>query len=143
MGVSRLFLIVPFAVMALQGHAQAATSCMRATHALAMGTVPTADDLVAADCGEAKHGSVVRYDGQMRAVRLARNVQANEIVDAVPSAMLASISPGEKLYVNILVSPVVVQREVEALQPAYPGQKLFVRAADGKVFSVLYPGDAK
>ncbi len=116
---------------------------MRATRALTAGSVPSAQDLVPADCGAGKPAAAVRYDTGMRAVRMVRAVQPDEIVAEVPPAMMASISPGQKLYVMVQVSPVVVQREVEALQPANPGQKLFVRAADGKVFSVFYAGETK
>ena len=136
-----LLLVMPLALAAFQ--AQAADGCMRATRALVVGAVPSAQDLVAADCGNAKPAPAVRYDAAMRTVRLTRALQADDIVAFVPAAMMASITPGQKLYVSVQVSPVIVQREVEALQPANPGQKLFVRAADGKVFSVLYTGDAQ
>lgn len=116
---------------------------MRATHALAAGSVPAAPDLAAADCGDSKPERVTRYDAAMRAVRMTRAVQAGEIIAEIPSSMMASITPGQKLYVSVRVGPVIVQREVEALQPANPGQKLFVRATDGQVMSVLYSGDDK
>lgn len=137
----KVLLLVPLVLVAFQ--VKASEPCMRATRALAVGAVPSAEDLVPADCGQARPATAVRYDRQMRAVRLVRAVQRDEIVPAVPSSVLAAISPGQRLYVAVQVSPVVVQREVIALQPANPGQKLFVRADDGKVFSVLYPGDGE
>jgi len=87
--------------------------------------------------------SAVRYDRAMGAVRLAHDLQPGDVVAEIPPSMMAGIGPGEKLYVTVRVGPVLVQREVEALQPANPGQKLFVRAADGQVISVLYAGDGK
>ena len=119
--------------------AQAAT-CVRATHALAAGAVPSAEDFAAADCGSEHPARAVRYDAAQRSARLSRPVKADEVIAAIPAAMLAGVVPGQTLYVQIRVGPVVVQREVTALQPASPGQRLFVRAADGTVMSVRYPG---
>ena len=116
---------------------------MRATHVLVAGAVPVAGDLVETECGDAKFAQAVRYDRTMRAVRLVRALQPDEVIAAVPPAMMAGIGPGQKLYVSVHVGPVVVQRQVEALQPANPGQKLFVRAENGQVISVLYSGEAK
>ena len=119
--------------------AQAAT-CERATHALAAGAVPSADDFSAADCGAEPPAPAVRYDTAQRSARLSRPLAQGEVIAAIPSSMMAGVVPGQTLYVQIRVGPVVVQREVTALQPASPGQKLFVRAADGAVMSVRYPG---
>lgn len=121
--------------------AQDVPACMRATRALIAGAVPAVGDLVAVDCVDVKPPSVVRYDADMRIVRLTRPVHADEIIAAIPVSMTAAVSPGEKLFVVIRVGPVMLQRQVEALQPANPGQKLFVRTADGQVMSALYPGD--
>lgn len=113
---------------------------MRATRALAAGKVPAAADLASADCGAGHPAAAVRYDAALRAARLSRPLQADEVIAAIPASMMADVVPGQILYVQIRVGPVVVQREVTALQPASPGQKLFVRAADGTVMSVRYPG---
>ena len=136
----RAFLIVAMAFAAVD--ASAADHCMRVTHALSAGAVPSAGDFITADC-KGQVVSAVRYDRAMGAVRLAHDLQPGDVVAEIPPSMMAGIGPGEKLYVTVRVGPVLVQREVEALQPANPGQKLFVRAADGQVISVLYAGDGK
>jgi hypothetical protein len=115
---------------------------MGATHALAAGAVPTAQDFVAVACGAVKPTAALRYDAGLHAARLSRALQPGDLVAGIPSSMMDSIRPGETLYVQAHVGPVVVQRPVEALQPANPGQKLFVRAPDGTVMSVLYSGGA-
>lgn len=135
--------IVAYALMLLAPGAHASEACLRAVHALAPGVVPSADDFAAADCGEDMPATAVRYDGGMHAVRMIRAVDPDEIVPAIRPSMLAAVSPGQTLYLSVKVGPVTVQRKVEALQPANPGQKLFVRAADGQVMSVLYPGDTQ
>jgi len=111
---------------------------MRAEHALAGGAVPTAGDFTAVACGDAKAVAAVRYDAAMQAARLSRALRPGDVIAAVPPSLMAGIVPGDKLYIQVHVGPVVVQREVEALQPASPGQKLFVRSADGEVMSVRY-----
>jgi len=115
---------------------------MRAMHAMAAGAVPTPKDFAPAACEAVKPAAVTRYDTTLRAARLSRALQPNEVIAAIPAAMMAGVSPGDTLSVQVRVGPVVVEREVEALQPAHPGQKLFVRAADGTVMSVRYPGGA-
>lgn len=122
--------------------ADAGESCMRATRALAIGAVPAAGNFTAADCGGAPIPAV-RYDAAMRAVRLVHALRPGDVIRAMPAAMMTGISPGDTLTVAVKVGPVVVQRQVEALQPANPGQRLFVRAADGKVISVLYAEDGQ
>lgn len=121
-------------------HAQAGPTCLRATQAMAAGTVPPASGFVAADCGESRPATAMRYDTALRTVRLARALQPGDVVAGIAPGLMADIMPGQALYVVSRVGPVVVQRRVEALQPANPGQRLFVRGGDGKVMSVLYAG---
>lgn len=122
--------------------AQAADTCLRATHALAAAAVPVASDFTAAACDETRPMPAVRYDRTLRAARLSRALQPGETIADLPVSMITGIVPGQKLFVQVHVGPVVVEREVEALQPANPGQKLFVRASDGTVMSVRYGGGA-
>lgn len=132
-----------FVVLALAAFpARASQTCMRATRALAAGAVPTTRDFVPISCGDAKPIAAVRYDPGLRAVRLFHALQPGDVVAAIPASLMAGVAPGETLYVQVHVGPVVVQRKVEALQPAHPGQKIFVRAADGTVMSVRYPENA-
>ena len=121
---------------------RAAPACLRVTQALAVGEVPAPRDFVPAACGDAKPVRAVRYDAALRAARLARALQPGDIIAAIPPGLMAGIGPGDILSVESHVGPVVVQRQAEALQPAHPGQKLFVRTADGTVMSVRYPGGA-
>ena len=49
-----------------------------------------------------------------------------------------AIHRGDHLHLTTIAGPVRVEREVEALQSARDGQRLFVRAADGQTLSVVY-----
>lgn len=137
--VKGLFLALAFVAF----ESRASERCVMAVRPLSAGAVPSAADFAAADCGGNPPEAAVRYDANMRAARLIRDLAPGDIVAEVPAPLMASISPGQKLYVTVQAGPVLVQREVEALQPANPGRKLFVRAADGKVMSVLYSGEAR
>jgi flagella basal body P-ring formation protein FlgA len=130
-------LVVLAVLAALPAHA---ATCLSATRALAAGTVPAGGDFATADCGAGHPAPAVRYDAAVQSARLSRPLAAGEVIPGFPSSMMADVVPGQTLYVQVRVGPVVVQREVTALQPASPGQKLFVRAADGTVMSVRYPG---
>lgn len=133
-------LLTMFALVALP--APGGPACMRATHTLAAGAVATAEDFLPVACGDTKPASGLRYDAAQHAARLVRSLQPGDVVAAVPAALLATVRPGDTLYVQVHVGPVVVQREVQALQAAKPGQKLFVRAANGTVMSARYGGGA-
>lgn len=57
-------------------------------------------------------------------------------------AAAEAVRPGQKLHVVTELGTVRVERDVEALQTARPGQRLFVRSADGQVFSIRYEEQA-
>lgn len=138
MRVKSLFVVLAFVAF----ESQASERCMSATRPLSAGSVPSAEDFVAANC-DGRSQSAVRYDATMRTARLTRDLAPGDVIAEIPSSVMAAVSPGQKLYVNARVGPVLVQREVAALQPANPGQKLFVRAADGEVMTALYSGEAR
>jgi len=49
-----------------------------------------------------------------------------------------SVQSHDRVNLEVAIGAVRIERRVEALQPARPGQRLFVRDADGKTLSVLY-----
>jgi len=57
---------------------------------------------------------------------------------ALPWRQPAAVRRGDHLRLATTAGPVRVERDVEALQAARNGQRLFVRAADGKTLSVVY-----
>ncbi len=48
------------------------------------------------------------------------------------------VLPGDTLSLVVFSGSARIERKVEALQAARPGEHLFVRAADGDVLSVQY-----
>lgn len=65
------------------------------------------------------------------------------IVPPDAAAQAAPVRPGETISLTTRAGPVRVARDVEALQAARAGQRLFVRAADGTVMSVRYAGSPR
>lgn len=119
--------------------ASATYACIRALKPIEAGSFPRANDFVSASCEGSGGGKAFRYDSRARAVRSIRDVRAGETVAALPETLFATVMPGQPLLTVVHVGPVRVERQVEALQPARPGQRLFVRTQDGEVFPIAYP----
>lgn len=127
---------VVLACLLLSGAADAGT-CLEATRPLQLGMVPSARDFRPVACADAKTVQVLRYDEGIHAFRLLRNLASGDTIEGPSSSFLTEVVPGDKLYLTVQVGPVLVQREVEALQPARLGETLFVRALDGRVMTAL------
>ena len=109
-------------------------ACMSLEHPLASGAVATTGDLAPAEC----NGTVpdaFRYDAALGVARAARDLKAGETVEAPPAFALAEAPTGQPLYVRVQVGDVTIEREVQAIQPTRANQRIFVKTADGVVFS--------
>ena len=93
-----------------------------------------ADDTVPAACPAQQPGSILRYDGRRNLV-LAR-------ADLLPGAELGiaylprrpAVAAGDSVTITASIGRAVVSRSARALQTARPGQRFFVRTADGTIF---------
>lgn len=103
------------------------------------GAAPTSDDFETSACSPSKLTRAFRFDAATGSARAVRDLSAGEVVAALPASAIASVIPGQKLFLTTRVGPVEVDREVTALQPARSGGALFVRTQDGKIFSVAAP----
>ena len=112
------------------------TSCVRLVAPIAAGSIANTGDFAPTSCGGAESPAAWEYDVSAHAARATRNLEAGQIVASAPRFAIPDVRPGEKLYAQARVGPVVVEREVEAVQSAALGHRLFVRAADNQVFSV-------
>jgi hypothetical protein len=113
--------------------------CLEAKTFLPAQSIASADAFIATSCAEPPPSNVFRYVVQTRSVRLRRDLKAGERVGIVPAGDLASVLPGQQLFLAASVGPVRIERAVEAVQPAAAGQSLFVRTDDGSVFSAPGP----
>jgi hypothetical protein len=124
---------------ALGGHAaMAAPHCLQARAPLAVGAIPLSEQFAPADCPAAPGEGAFHYDRASGTTTLARAVAQGEIVPVYPEYGADMIHPGQMLHLVVVAGAARIERQVEALQPARPGQRLFVKSADGKILSVRY-----
>lgn len=112
-------------------------ACVAVQVALPARSAPRPGDLHPAEC-PANPASGFRYDKLLRTVQTLRDLAPGDVVRGPPSFAVPDVRPGDVAVLVARVGPVTVRREVRALQPARPGQRLFVQAADGEVFSVPF-----
>ena len=92
-------------------------------------------------CGDAHPRKAFRYDQAQRSVRASRMLGVGETVTALPDQLLANVIPGMPIYLTARVGPVTIERRLEALQSARPGQNLFARTVNGEIVSVPFTGE--
>jgi hypothetical protein len=112
--------------------------CVRVAEEVPVDGVPTAKSFLAAPCLGAV-SPALWFDRRTGVLRAARALKLGEILQAPARDIVASVAPGQSLLIEATVGPVRVQRRVEAIQPARPGQRLFARTTDGAVLSIPFP----
>jgi flagella basal body P-ring formation protein FlgA len=117
--------------------AAAALPTAQSRHDIAAGAFVRAGDFVAARCTTGGRPAL-RYEPQLRATRALRAIAAGECVPSNIVATLPAIAPGQRVTAITGEGAVTVERTVEALEAAGPGQRLLVRAADAAPYSVRF-----
>lgn len=133
--------VIVVAAIAICGRPAAATpsACLRAIAPTPAGGIPNLRDFEPAACN-GKPVRTFRFDAAMRSVRTISAIQRGDIVRIWPDALSDAVGPGDKLSFRVAIGGVIIEREVQALQPASPGEHLFVRDGDGNILSVRYEG---
>ena len=116
--------------------------CLKVLVPLAADTVPVSGDFESADCGGGRIAAAFRYDRANGTTRLSRAVAPGQIVPVYPEFGIGMVQPGQMLQLIVKSGPARIERQVEAMQPARSGQRLFVRSSDGQILSVRYEGGA-
>ena len=127
---------------ALTGHAaptNGPSGCVKVLTPVAANSALLQRDIEAAPCGDGPLDRPFRYDRSVGALRALRELSVGEITPRPPQALLSSVRPGDALYVSVAVGPVTVERTVRTLQPSFAHKPVFVRGADGAIFSVPSP----
>lgn len=112
--------------------------CLQAHAALHAGAVAAGADFSPASCPEAKLAPAFRHDVARGGSIVLRPIAEGEIIRAYPDYGVPMVQAGEKLRLLLAAGAARIEREVEALQAARPGQRLFVRTGDGQILSVRY-----
>jgi hypothetical protein len=110
--------------------------CFKAETALAAGVPVSARNFRADRCNAPLPASAFRYDRARQAVLTTRALLPGEPVRRFTDAQDASVNPGDQMILTVGIGPVRVQRQVEALQHARAGQKLFVKTQDGEIMAI-------
>lgn len=114
--------------------------CVRVMRSVTSGALVSRADFGPTPCPAQPAKGDFRYDLRVRDLRISKTLKAGEVIAAPPASRVADVGPGQRLYVEATVGPVVVRRLVQAIQPGRAGGSLFVRASDGTVFSAPTPG---
>ena len=112
--------------------------CLQALAPLAQGAIPRSEQFAIVACPPARADAAFHDDSASHATTLARAIAPGEIVAAYPEYGVDMIHPGQSLRLVVVAGAARIERQVEALQPARPGQRLFVKGADGEILSVRY-----
>ncbi len=117
--------------------------CMVVLNQIAAGVAPRAEDLQTVPCGEIRPARAFGFDPTARVARALRALPPGETVAAIAPSSLTAVRPGDAYVVTARSGPVVVQRQVVALQAAKPGKSMFVKGADGQVFTAPAPAEVQ
>ncbi len=129
--------LVALSTLAAQSAEADVPACLRVLAPLAVDAIAATDAFTPADCaGEMR--APFHFDRAGGVTRLARALAPGDIVPRYPEYGIAMVRPGQVLKLVVAVGAVRIERDVEAMQPARPGQHLFVKSQDGQIISVLY-----
>ena len=143
MGAGKAIAAIVGVLLCVTGTACAAPSahaghCLKALAPLLQGAAPLSANFTATDCAGPTVAAAFRHDAARGVTLAARNISADEIVPAYPEYGADIVMPGQVLHLVVRSGAARIERQVEALQPARPGQRLFVRSQDGEIISVRY-----
>jgi hypothetical protein len=140
----RRFFVLAFAGVALAftgqnaAFADSRAVCLISVAAIPRNSVPRSDEFSPAPCGNNRVQGAFRYDRSSGASRLARDLAAGDVVERFPEYGADMVLPGQHLNLVVEIGNVRVERQVEALQSARPGERLFVKGDDGQILSVRF-----
>jgi len=127
-----------FAGVAQPSNADA--GCLELLVDLPAGTVPIDSQFRSVPCHASRQHASFRYDASRGLNVVAHDLMAGNVVHVYPEHGRSLVRPGQVLTLVVHSGPVVVERQVRALQKAASGQSLFVQTESGEVLSVEFDG---
>lgn len=113
----------------------AGPSCFELTHAVAPQAALTGRDVTMTPCTTARTPLALAYDNRHAIVRAAEASDAGHYLGPLVDLPADLIEQGEALQLRVAAGPVTIARDIVAVQSAHTGETLFVRDADGHIFS--------
>lgn len=117
--------------------------CRFVIRPIGTGGAVTAADTVEGSCSGRPPARRLRYDARAKVARAAVDLASGDELGRVFLSDRPGVLPGDSIVLTATIGPVAVAKSVTALQPGYPGGRLFVRDEAGQVFSAPYPGEAR
>lgn len=114
----------------------APASCLRVLRPLDADTILASDMVAPAACDDAMADAPIVRDAASGFARTRAALQSGAIIPHTLVAPTARTRKGDRLTLVIEAGPVTITRPVEALQDGGAGERLFVRDADGAIFSM-------
>jgi hypothetical protein len=114
----------------------APASCLRVLSPLDANTILASDMVAPAACDDVMADAPIVRDAASGFARTRARLEADAIVPHTLLAPAPRTRKGDHLTLVIAAGPVTITRPVEALQDASPGERLFVRDADGEILSM-------
>lgn len=116
-------------------------ACLATREDLAPGQPVLAENVEAIPCSGRPVAAGLGYDAD-RATPVARlPIPAGSYLGPLRVRRSAPVASGQAMSLRFVSGPVVVEREVVALQPGFPGSNAFVRTAEGEVISARVAAD--
>jgi hypothetical protein len=122
-------------ILLLFAFSAAAPACFATARDVAAGAVVTIEDVVAVPCEKATPRPATRYDRAQGTTVFGTAMAAGTYLGRLAPPERAMVRKGAVLTLRSAAGPVVVERQVTALQPGRSGGRLFVRDSSGEVFA--------
>ncbi|MBV9694999.1 MAG: hypothetical protein JO261_14975 [Alphaproteobacteria bacterium] len=115
-----------------------AQDCLRVQVPIAAGAIAKTDAFADAACGKVGIPNPFHYESRLGASIAERPLMPGDVVPRYPDFGVEELSPGDTVDLEARAGNILIARKVEVLQRARPGQRLFVKAADGSILSVAF-----
>lgn len=120
----------------LIGALPATGSCFASSRDIARGAPITASDVSAVPCDPMRQRASIGFDADVRAPVAVEALPAGSYLGRLLPLSSSHVTKGQKLILRSRSGPVVIERDVVAMQSAASGARVFVQDSAGKVFSV-------
>lgn len=123
-----------FVAFSPQAQAVPSSPCVQARIAIPAGHPIGIDHVVPTDCRSARPPAM-RYDRISGILTAAVAIESGAYLGRLRLGASAAVAKGSTLTLRSASGPVVIERQVTALQPGRSGSRIFVRDEAGAVFS--------
>lgn len=118
-------------------------TCWEAATPIAAGAAIQPADLAPTDCSSEAALAPLRYERVSGLVRAAADIAPGAKLGRLELGAAPAVESGAAMTLTSSVGPVSISRPVQALQAGRSGRRIFVRDADGSIFSIRLAADGE